>query len=401
MSVSTGEMERAAVQLVAWCVAIAWCVRTWQIARFTPQIPDLRESGWDIAPSEAPTLTVVVPARDEATNIAETLDSLVASDWHHLHVVAVDDRSSDGTGAIVDAYAGRFRHILDALHIVDLPEGWLGKTHALFVATERSQSEYLLFTDADVVFSSSILRRALAYAKASQADHLVVLPTMQVKSVGEGALLGFFQSFGAWATRLWRVSDSGSRRDVIGVGAFNLVRRGALEAIGGWAPQRLAILEDVTLGRRMKAAGLRQRVAFAPGAVQVHWAKGVKGLMGVMTKNMFSAFNFRPFLVLLTCVWMTVFYLAPLAELIWRPTLLPGVIVLACLAVVYRVMGKISEIDARYVCLYPLGVFAFMGTMLRSMTAVLWRGGVVWRGTHYDLRELRHHNSPFLWGSQK
>ncbi len=89
-----------------------------------------------------------------------------------------------------------------------------------------------------------------------------------------------------------------------GVGAFNLVRRDALEEIGGWIPQRLAVLEDITLGRRMKAAGMRQRMAFAPGMVLVHWAKGGHGLVLVMTKNLFSAFGFQPVFVLLMCVWV-------------------------------------------------------------------------------------------------
>ena len=82
-------------------------------------------------------------------------------------------------------------------------------------------------------------------------------------------MLGFLSVLGIWITRPWRVSDPLARNDVLGVGAFNLVRREALEVLGGWEPQRLAVVEDVTLGRRMKAAGLRQRVAFGPELVLV------------------------------------------------------------------------------------------------------------------------------------
>jgi len=158
------------------------------------------------------------------------------------------------------------------------------------------------------------------------------------------------------------------------------------------------VLEDVTLGRRMKLAGMRQRVAYAPGLVLVHWASGAIGLVRVMTKNLFSSCNFRPLLMLGACGWIMVFCLAPLAALAWWPTLLPGLLVLCCIGAIYRVMGAVSRIDARYAWLYPLGAAAFVWAMLRSMMVVLWRGGVVWRGTFYALHELRRYNNPLQWG---
>jgi glycosyltransferase involved in cell wall biosynthesis len=393
------------------------------MVRKIPELANLSSLDWDRGPVDSLTLTVVVPARDEAEKIAATLDALLLADYGALRILVVDDRSMDATGTIVDEYVekqglgnihpseqrplagdpgreqgiGKVRPRLDVIHVTELPEGWLGKTHAMEVGTRGSDSDYLLFTDADVLFSPSILRRAMAYAEASEADHLVVLPTMQVQSRGEGIVLGFFQMLGMWASRLWRVSDAQSVRDFVGVGAFNLVRRSALEQIGGWAPQRMVVLEDVTLGRRMKIAGMRQRIAFAPGLVLVHWAAGALGLMRVMTKNLFSAMNFRPLLLLGMCVWVAVFFLGPLAGLGWWPTLIPSLLMLACVGAIYRTMGEVSWIDARYAWLYPLGALAFLWALLRSMVVVLWQGGVVWRGTHYGLRELRRQNSPLQW----
>ena len=412
MNFQAGEFWRAALQMAAWVVAGAWCLRTSDMVRKIPELPNLSSLDWDRGPIGLPTLTVVVPARDEAEKIAATLDALLLTDYPALRILVVDDRSTDATGKIVDGYVveeqgkqgrqgeqgtAKARPVLEAIHVTELPLGWLGKTHAMEVATRHSDSEYLLFTDADVLFSPSILRRTMAYAEASEADHLVVLPTMQVQSRGEGIVLGFFQMLGMWASRLWRVSDAQSVRDFVGVGAFNLVRRSALEQIGGWAPQRMVVLEDVTLGRRMKIAGMRQRIAFAPGLVLVHWAAGALGLMRVMTKNLFSAMNFRPLLLLGMCVWVAVFFLGPLAGLGWWPTLIPSLLMLACVGAIYRTMGEVSWIDARYAWLYPLGALAFLWALLRSMVVVLWQGGVVWRGTHYGLRELRRQNSPLQW----
>ena len=388
---------RDVVEAIAWVVAGAWGWKTADAIRHLPEVTDLTDLDWDIAPQHSPTLTVVVPARDEEADLAATLDTLMAQQYPYLQVVAVNDRSADGTGAIIDDFSARFPDKLHALHIEELPEGWLGKTFALALATEHTQSDFLLFTDADVLFSPSILRRTLAFAQTSAADHLVVFPTPLVKARGEGILLGFFQVFGLWASRPWRVADPRSKRDVIGVGAFNLVRREALEEIGGLAPQRLAVLEDITLGRRMKAAGLRQRIAFAPGLVLVHWAAGARGLVRVMTKNLFSAFNFQPLLLLLACLWIVVFCLAPVAGLFWYRTLIPSLLTLCAIGAAYRVIGEHSQIDARYAWLYPLGAAGFIWALLRSMGAVWIQGGVRWRGTHYALRDLRRHNSPFQW----
>ncbi len=406
---------RDAIELTAWLIAGAWCWRASDLLRYLPTIPDLTGLAWDTQPATAPSLVVVVPARDEAANIAATLDALLLADYParggRLRILAIDDRSTDGTGAILDAYAAKYAKRapgrLEVLHITDLPDGWLGKTFALAVGTEHSAgsessgSDYLLFTDADVLFSPSILRRAMAYAVASDADHLVVMPTTLVKSRGEGIVLGFMQLLGMWAGRPWRIADASSLRDAIGVGAFNLVRRDALAEIGGWAPQRLVVLEDITLGKRIKCAGLRQRIAFAPGLVLVHWAAGARGVILTMTKNLFSATNFQPPLLLAGCAWIFLFCLAPLAGLAWGPTLIPALLVVAAIGASYRMLGEISLIDARYGWLYPLGALAFIGAMLRSMVVVRWQRGVVWRGTLYELRDLRRHNSPLRWERER
>ena len=391
------EWSQELVKLIAWGIAAAWCVRAGDLVMNLPAMPDLSGMEWDVAPKGEPSLVVVVPARDEAKHLAATLDALLVSDYRDLLIVGVNDRSTDATGEILEEYAGIYAGRVKAIHVAELEDGWLGKTFAMQLAVEQTSSDYILFTDADVLFSPSILRRALAYAEQTEAAHLVVMPTMRVEKRGEGIVLGFFQILGMWAARPWRVPDPKAKRDSIGVGAFNLVRRDALMAIGGFEPQRLVILEDITLGRRFKAAGMPQRVAFAPSLVLVHWASGALGLVRVMTKNMFSGVNFNPLLMLGLCLWIVVFCLSPLVGLLWWGTVLPALIVLCSIAAVYRTMGRFSLIDARYGWLYPLGAAAFLYAMVRSMLVVLWFGGVRWRGTHYPLRELRRHNSPGHW----
>lgn len=396
------ELTHWLLEVGSWSIALAWCYKVTDALRHMGEVADISAVEWDVHPENAPRLTVVVPARDEAENIAQTLAALLQADYPNLHIIAVDDRSNDATGQLIDEYADRHPDRLTALHVTELPYGWLGKTHAMEQSLRlAADSKYVLFTDADVLFSPSILRRSVVYAELAEADHLVVLPTMQVRSRGEGIVLGFFQIFGLWASRPWRVADPAARHDTIGVGAFNLVRREALMDLGGLTPQRLAVLEDITLGRRMKAAHKRQRVAFAPEFVLVHWAKGASGLMQVMSKNLFSAFNFRPLLAALACLWILLFCIAPIAGIFYWRTAGGGLLVAAAVSVAYRLYGQISRIDARYGWAFPVGAFAFLYAIGRSIFVVWKDRGVRWRGTLYPLAELRRHNSRLMVKRQK
>jgi GT2 family glycosyltransferase len=384
------------VQGSAWLIALSWIYKAVEAAIGLPRIADLLEARYDRFVEGTPSLTVIVPARNEAADIAECLKSLLAQDYSNLQIIAVDDRSTDETGARMDALAEAYPERLHVLRIAELPEDWLGKTHAMAMAASQATSEWLLFTDADVLFRADSLRRSLAYAVASGADHLVTMPTTIIRRWDEGALLGFFQIFGLWAARPWKVADPRARRDAIGVGAFNMIRRSAYEQIGGFEALRMEIVEDLGLGRRVKRAGLAQRIAFGRGLVRVHWASGALGLVRVMTKNIFSAFRFYISLTMVACVWLIVFCAAPVFGLMLAGTRLPAALTLAAIAVTYRLYGRISGISAWQAVLSPVAAMLFVYALLRSMMITLRQGGVVWRGTFYSLKTLRRYAAPLL-----
>jgi cellulose synthase/poly-beta-1,6-N-acetylglucosamine synthase-like glycosyltransferase len=384
--------------VVAWVVAGAWALKTGEAAWGLPRIPDLLREEFDRWPVGWPRLTVIVPARDEEEGVVACLESLMAQDYPGLHVIAVDDRSSDATGALMDALAVRFPERLTVMHVTELPAGWLGKVHALALGAKQAevltQPEFLLFTDGDVVFRADALRRTLARVVDVQADHMVTVPTMDLRRWDEGVVLGFFQIFGLWATRPWKVEDPKAMRDVVGIGAFNLMRTTAYRAIGGFEGQKMDILEDFTLAKRVKKAGLRQRICFGHGLVTVHWASGAKGLVGVMTKNIFSAFRFHASLLLGACVWLAVFAVGPSVG-VWMPGVrVPSAIALLCAVWAYRLYGRTSGISAWYAAGFPVGALLFIFTLLRSMAVTLRQGGVWWRGTFYSLEDLRREAGP-------
>ena len=379
-----------ALQLVAWLIALAWLLRVVAAVRGLPTIPDLLQPEHDLSPCGNPKLTIIVPARNEQRDIAACLYSLLAQDYPHCDIIAINDRSTDATGGIMASLSGER---LRVLNITELPSGWLGKTHAMAMAAALSSSDFLLFTDADVLFRRDSLRRALAYAVESGADHLVLAPTTIIRRWDEAALLAFFQIFGLWAARPWRIADP-SARDAIGIGAFNLIRRDAYQQIGGFEALQMEIVEDLGLGRRVKQARLRQRIAFGRGLVNIHWAAGVPGLIHVMTKNIFSVFRYNIALLLFGCLWIAAFCIFPFVGIFYLPLAIPSVLVVLCLALYYRLIGRASGLSAWNVLFAPFAGALFIYALLRSMFTTLRQGGVVWRGTFYPLTELRRSVPP-------
>ena len=386
------------LRIIAWLTALAWMWKALTAARGLPGIPNLCDAKYDREPERDPALTVIVPARNEQQALPASLASLLAQDYSNLRIIAVDDRSTDATGQIIDDLAARHPDRLRALRVTELPAGWLGKPHALAFGARHAiavdRPDYLLFTDADVLFEPDALRRSLAQAIATNADHFVTFPTPIIKTIGEGALLGYLGVMGLWATRPWLASNPKAKRDSIGIGAFNLLRTSAYQQLGGFDALRMEILEDLTLASRVKLAGLRQRVAIAPGMVSLHWASGAIGVVNGMTKNLFAVFKFHLSLVLLSVLWLTAFCLGPVFFLFLAQTRTPAVLTLISLAALYALSSRHSKVSSWFAALFPLGAVLFLYSLLRSTFITLREGGITWRGTFYPLAELRSNNTP-------
>ena len=385
-----------ALSVIAWLIGAAWLYKLLETALGIASVPNLLAPKYDVAPAGSPSVTVIVPARDEAAKVADCVESLLGQDYLNLRILAVDDRSSDQTGAILDELSRTHSARLEVLHVTALPASWLGKTYAMASAARQTiathNPDYLLFTDADIVFRADAIRRSLAQAVASKADHFVLLPTTVAKSRGEGMLLAYLQVISLWAVRPWRVADPKAKRDAVGVGAFNLVRSAAYQQLGGFDAAPMEILEDLTLGRRVKNAGLRQRVATAPGMVSVHWAAGMFGIVKGMGKNIFAVFGFRPALLLGAAAMMALSCIAPIAFLAIDGTRFPAVVALVSVAGLYILWSRSSRLSSGYAALFPVAAAVVIYAMVRSMLLTLGKGGVTWRGTFYPLAELRRHS---------
>jgi glycosyltransferase involved in cell wall biosynthesis len=372
-------------------LALIWLSRVVDAVRGVPTIADIARPEWDRTPEATGNrLAVVVPACNEEDSIEQALRRLIALDYPNYQVIAVNDRSSDRTGAIMDAVAASSNGRLKVVHITELPAGWLGKTHAMWSAARQSDSDWILFTDADVMFRPDCLRRAIAYAEAERADHVVLLPKIIMKRAGEKMMVGFFQLLFVFGHRPWKVADP-KAKDHIGVGAFNLVRRSVYEQIGTYATLKFEVVDDMKLGKVVKNAGFRQRVIFGDDLIEIRWAKGARGVVNNLTKNFFAVMSFQPWRAVGGSVAMAILNLLPFWGTFFAPgwTRIPYAVTLASMFLLYAGIWRKVEISPWYFLLHPVSTLLFIYTMMRSMIVTLRNGGVEWRGTFYPLEELK------------
>jgi len=394
-------LRQPAMWVASICLGAIWLSRLFAVGLNMHKIAEITAPEYDVAPlnssGHVPRVSIVVPARNEADHIEAALLSLLQLDYPDYEVIVVDDRSEDSTSAILDRLdaqwqvsVGKEHHPLKVLHVTDLPTGWLGKTHAMWQAGKHATGDWLLFTDADVVFRHDALRRAMVCAEGERADHVVLFPTMAMKSAGERMMMAFFQSQFVFAHRPWKVADPKSR-DSIGVGAFNLIRRDVYEQIGTYRRLRLAVLDDMKLGEVVKLEGYRQRNVFGRDLLKLRWVFGTFGMVRNLTKNFFAILHFNAAFAALAVCGVLVVNLGPFVGF-WLASAwarVGFVVSLVSLVVIYFGMSRRSDIPTIYVLLHPIGALLFSYAVVRSVVVTLARGGIVWRGTWYPLAQLK------------
>ena len=372
-----------------------WFSRVVAAALGMPDVADITEPQWDRwpeTPSGLPRVGIIVPARNEENTIDGVLRSLVSLDYPNLEVIAVNDRSTDKTGEHMDQFAASptTKGRLHVVHVKELPQGWLGKTHAMWTASQQATADWLLFTDADVFFRPDTLRRALAYAESEKADHLVLFPTMQMETPGERMMIAFFQTMFLFGHRPWKVADARAK-DHMGVGAFNLIRRSTYDSIGSYKALRMEVLDDMKLGKVVKEAGFAQRNVFGADLLTLRWAHGAFGIVNNLTKNFFAVMSFQWWRTVAAAVALTFINIMPFVGIWFAAGWSRSGYILAVASIfsIYVGMANRSHVPAYYCVLHPVSSTLFVYTLLRSMFVTLRDGGVTWRGTKYPLDELR------------
>ena len=401
------EWVSAAWTLALGAVLLAWlgiALRLWQAQRNIPTLappegpPPERAPDGTPAGAPWPLLSVIVPARNEAAHVESCLRSLLAQDYPRLEILAVDDRSQDGTGALLDALAAEAGSApgaagrLTVLHVAALPAGWLGKNHANRLAAQRARGELLLFTDADVRFAPGALRAAVAHLLRHRLEHLVLAPRLLASGYWERAILATFALYFVLRLRLWALHRARSAA-YVGVGAFNLVRRGAYAACGGHERLRLEVVDDLKLGLLLRRSGARQGLAAGRDLLSVRWQAGFWASLRGLLKNAFADCEYRWAPVLGSAAGLLALGWLPWAGLLWAPAGGLCGLALAGALVPVALLGAGARRSAAGNGLEglaaPLTHGAFAAVLLLSAALATLRGGLTWRDTFYSLRELR------------
>jgi len=366
--------------------ALFWIGGAWLASVRLRQLPALPEVVEGRGAGALPPVTLCIPARDEALEVGRALDSWLEQDYPELRVVVVDDGSRDATPALLARRLAAHPRRLSVLRNDGLPRGWLGKNHALHLASRQPEAlaaTWLLFADADVRAGPGLLRRAFAFLEAHPGDLLALLPAVDTVALAERMFIPWATLAFLWAVPFARVPCARSRAHC-GVGAFILVRRGAYDAVGGHAGAPMELIDDMGLARRVKAQGYRNRVALAGPGLRLRMYHGLGDLLRAMRKNALAKPLLGPLVPLAVAVVVGL-GLAPLllawAGWPWAGVGLWALVALAMANAQARFTGRARE---PALALWPLNGFLLAAGLLWAAGDRL-RGVNHWRGREVKL----------------
>jgi glycosyltransferase involved in cell wall biosynthesis len=322
-----------------------------------------------------PTLSVIIPARNEEACLGDCLQSLVSQAGVLFEIIVVDDYSTDRTREIAKSFPG-----VRVIEAGPLPEGWTGKNNAVTSGARQSRGEWLLFTDADTVHLPGSLARALAEAQNNNAELLSYSPEQIAVTFWEMATLPVVFAELARQYPPSVVSDPASPIAAAN-GQFILIRRETYDAVGGHAAVAGDILEDVALARAVKRSGRKIRFRYAPDAVRTRMYRNYPQLRDGWTKNLALLFP-RPgrlaakMLALWIIPWVAL-------VLVYRGHWWWISIYLAMVSYLVTWLKRANFTGNREILGAIFGIPMFAYLLLRSKRAHA-NGNVAWKGRTYS-----------------
>lgn len=336
-------------------------------------------------PRGAPLVSIIIPARDEARVVGDTVRALLASAYEHFELIVVDDRSTDGTRAILRTFDDPRLTVIDG---EEPPPGWLGKPWALHEGSRRARGELLLFVDADILYAPDALGAAVAAYQQHGRDMLTFLPDIRMRGFWENAVMPNLAMFAFTVIPSWL--SNRTRLPILGVGGGtgNLVSRAAYDAAGGHEALKDAVIDDVALARLIRHNGGTSAALRAEGFIAVRMYHGLREIVHGFTKNMFAVFGRNYFLALIVIAGGVVFNLLPYALAAGGDRFaIATVVLITVIRVVIFAALRYSILAAIF--LHPLMIAVWTWILVRSMWVTGVRRQLPWRGRVYDARATR------------
>ncbi len=368
--------------------ALLWIFQSLRAAIGSRRIPRLSQFP-PLPDSECPRISIVFAARNEAPNLPAAITSMLAIDYPDLEVIAVNDRSDDGSGEVLDEFA-RNNSRLKVIHVAELPPGWLGKPHALQVGSLASTGVWIVFTDADVRFSPDVLRRALNIAITQRVDHLSLFAKLELFGFWEHVIITYFTLGFLLGIEPWQTSNPRSTR-YVGIGAFQMIRRNAYNQLDHHTKLAMEVVEDMKLAKLVKMAGLRSQVAFVKDELIVRWHAGLGNIIRGTTKNFFAATGFNLALAVIHISGILLMSVLPWAALFTTGGLarISAAVCVFCALAMHFGVTRETQASPLYALTHPIGALIYIWMLLRSAIVTLRQGGIIWRDTFYPLSALK------------
>jgi chlorobactene glucosyltransferase len=389
--------------IIVWFLVFAWLLSIvltlYGLSRQKPLLPtgDLRMTA-----SDAPLVSVLVPARNEQHRVlADCIHSILAQDYGQFEVIAVNDRSTDATGAILETLA-KSDERLRVIEGQEPPAGWLGKPYAMQQAFTHTRGEWILATDADMIFEAAALRTAMDRTLEVKGDALTLIPHFEASSFWERVMIPTWAWVFLMFTLLYR-SGNPKRQGAVGIGGFFLMRHTVLEGVGGYEALKNEVMEDVRLAEMIKRSGARLITAYGPNLVRTRMYSNFGEMWECSTKNWFSGVKFSlPFALSCVLSMYLMAFVPPLIALVcaigiaagesadlWL-LLIPAALSWFMQLLVLAMVSTRSKVSPAYALTAPLGLSLLYAMLFDSSIRITTGKGVTWKGRRiYESRGVR------------
>jgi len=348
-------------------------------------------------PSQAPLISVCIPARNEERNIRACVEAMLAQDYPDLEAIVLDDRSTDATPSILADIASRDPR-LRPISGSDLPEGWAGKPHALYQASKAARGGWLCFVDADTFVTREALSACYAKAIETNADMFTIMTFQITGTFWEKVVMPLVMTALSVGFSPRKVNDP-KRKDAIANGQFIMIKRSVYDAIGGHESVKDQIVEDKAISEQVKWNGYHLVVADGYAVARTRMYTSLPEMWEGWTKNIYLGLRDQPsllvlgvfgaFLLLIATLFLPIW---PLLGLLWylqgggwlAATVIAKSLILWVFLIYVRArVAEAMDISAWYAFTTPLGAAVFAAMMLTSTWKVLSGKGVTWKGRMY------------------
>ncbi len=378
-------------------VCVVWLLRHRHINRYQREEVPLHSTMYDGPPPHAPCLTVLVAAKDEEDNIESCVRSMLDQDYPDYRLIAVNDRSDDRTGEILDRIAAEDPR-LTAVHVTELREGWFGKNNAMHTGFAHADGDWLCFIDADCRQTSrKTLSTAMRFAMDHDVDFLSVLPQLETQSLWEGIMQPACGAVMVFWFNPSNVNDP-NHSAAYANGAFMLMKRSAYETLGGHEPFKTEVNEDMHMAKAAKAAGLRLHVVENRDLYVTRMYTGFREIWRGWSRIFYGCFEtfrrLRISLLVMMFSGLLPWYSALAGWIMvgvrgwsdagpWQAVALLASLAVVCQQSVLFRYYRLSQTPPLLAPTYPVAGTIACGMLINAMTKLGGRSTTTWRGTTY------------------